>query len=390
MQNRTPVARSDRPDLPDFAPVPRKYRHDGWTPERQKAFIEALADTGCVSRAAAMVNMAQANCYTLRRAPSAEEFRRAWDAALDFGLQRLKDIAFERAIEGYQVPVFVGGRLMGYRRKTNDALLMFCLRHYGHDAEGRRSTIAYYSAAALAGATTGGAAAATAIAGESATVAATAGAGTDAVAVAGAVAETVAGAGRAVARASATVRTVTRGRGGRWARPGPAGGGDADGDTDRGDVDDRHGAARQDALAQALHAFGGVTLDATAAAAIEAALEACARRRRAGDARIERGGDDGIAQQLDDGQPGLVRVGWRDEQHWGQLEPLHAGDPADAFGDAVLFDGVAGSDGTGMDPRFIHELPWSLSGTDMLDPPGAAPGAPVAEGAAEGEAGDGR
>lgn len=46
MQNRTPVARSDRPDLPDFAPVPRKYRHDGWTPERQKAFIEALADTG--------------------------------------------------------------------------------------------------------------------------------------------------------------------------------------------------------------------------------------------------------------------------------------------------------------------------------------------------------
>ncbi len=23
-------------------------RHDGWTPERQKAFIEALADTGCV------------------------------------------------------------------------------------------------------------------------------------------------------------------------------------------------------------------------------------------------------------------------------------------------------------------------------------------------------
>ena len=35
--------------LPDFDPVPRKYRHDGWTPERQKAFIAALADTGSVS-----------------------------------------------------------------------------------------------------------------------------------------------------------------------------------------------------------------------------------------------------------------------------------------------------------------------------------------------------
>lgn len=129
MQNRTPFAREDRPALAAFAPVPRRYRHDGWTPERQRAFIEALADTGSVTRAAAMVNMAQANCYALRRAAGAESLRRAWDAALDFGLKRMKDIAFERAIEGQLVPVFVAGKLMGFRRKRNDALLMFCLRH---------------------------------------------------------------------------------------------------------------------------------------------------------------------------------------------------------------------------------------------------------------------
>lgn len=35
MQNRTPIAAEARPPLPDFTPVPRKYRHDGWTPERQ-------------------------------------------------------------------------------------------------------------------------------------------------------------------------------------------------------------------------------------------------------------------------------------------------------------------------------------------------------------------
>jgi hypothetical protein len=107
------------PPLPDFTPVPRRYRHDGWTLERQRAFIEALADTGCVTRAASMVNMAQANCYALRRAPGADEFRRAWDAALDFGLKRLKDIAFERAIEGQLVPVFVAGKLgRGGRRSV--------------------------------------------------------------------------------------------------------------------------------------------------------------------------------------------------------------------------------------------------------------------------------
>lgn len=345
MQNRTPVARSDRPDLPDFAPVPRKYRHDGWTPERQKAFIEALADTGCVSRAAAMVNMAQANCYTLRRAPGAEEFRRAWDAALDFGLQRLKDIAFERAIEGYQVPVFVGGRLMGYRRKTNDALLMFCLRHYSHDAEGRRTTIAYYSAAAMAGARTGNAD----------------------------------GEGAAVAQASATVRTVTRGRGGRGG-PGRNGRGrDAHGQgvaAAAGDAVEPHDtgaterAERQDALAAALHDFGGVTLDATAAAAIAEAVEACAARRREGDARLAAGGDDAIAQALDDGRPGLVKVGWRDEQHWGQFEPSYADDPADAFGDARCYEDELGSD-VGMDPRFLDELPWSCAGVELPELPGA-------------------
>jgi hypothetical protein len=146
------VKREERPPLPAFTPVPRRNnRHDGWTPERQRAFIEALADTGSVTRAAAQVNIAQANCYTLRRAPGAEGFRAAWDAALDYGVLRLKDIAFERAIEGQLVPVFVAGKLMGFRRKRNDALLMFCLRHYGQDANGRRTTINYFSTRASAG-----------------------------------------------------------------------------------------------------------------------------------------------------------------------------------------------------------------------------------------------
>lgn len=57
--------------------------------------------------------MAQADCYTLRRAPGAESFAAAWDAALDFGIARLKDLAFERAIDGQLVPRFAGGKLVG-------------------------------------------------------------------------------------------------------------------------------------------------------------------------------------------------------------------------------------------------------------------------------------
>ena len=94
MKNRTPAP----PNKPiAFAPIPRRtQRHDGWTPERQRAFIEALADTGSVSRASAMVNMSSVGAYYLRRQPEAASFRTAWNAALDHGVQRMDAFHFPR------------------------------------------------------------------------------------------------------------------------------------------------------------------------------------------------------------------------------------------------------------------------------------------------------
>ncbi|HVQ09027.1 MAG TPA: hypothetical protein VMS43_11400 [Allosphingosinicella sp.] len=258
---------AERPPIPAFTPVPRRYRHDGWTPERQKAFIEALADTGCVDRAARMVNIAQTNAYELRRAPGAEEFRRAWDAALDFGLLRLKDVAFERAIEGQLVPVFASGKLMGFRRKRNDALLMFCLRHYGQDANGKRVTVNYFSSKAKAGAIGGG------------------GQGNSGAA--------------AQAEASATtVRTVISG---------PRAGGDP--------------GLRQDEAAEVLNGFEGVRLDAEAEAAIAAALEACAARARAADAACDQGGEAAADAAEDDPNESFVRVSPQGSPYRGELVP---------------------------------------------------------------------
>lgn len=130
MQNRVPVPRDQRPPLPDFTPVPRKYRYDGWTDERQRAFIDALADTGSVKAACRRINMSQVSAYYLRRQPGAEGFRAAWTAALDFGVQSLVDIAIERAREGVPVPVFYRGEQVGERRRYNDRLLMFILKHH--------------------------------------------------------------------------------------------------------------------------------------------------------------------------------------------------------------------------------------------------------------------
>lgn len=148
--NRTIRVPGNHADLPAFDPVPRKSnRHDGWTPERQRAFIGALADTGSVKRAAMHVNMSTVGAYYLRRQPGAEGFRRAWECALDFGVQRLKDEAFERALNGQLSPVFVGGKLKGFRRVKNDRLLMFCLRMNMRGEDGRRLSASYFDTGAF-------------------------------------------------------------------------------------------------------------------------------------------------------------------------------------------------------------------------------------------------
>ena len=130
-EQRLPVPAGE---LPDFVPVPREYnRHDGWTEDRQRRFIAALADTGSVHAAC------KAGAYYLRRQRGAESFRAAWRAAIDLGVQRIEDVAMDRALNGVDVPVYSYGKLVGTRTTYNDRLLMFMLRNRAPDrfTEGR-------------------------------------------------------------------------------------------------------------------------------------------------------------------------------------------------------------------------------------------------------------
>ncbi|MFN4039243.1 MAG: hypothetical protein ACK4IB_07890 [Erythrobacter sp.] len=127
-------------ELPAFTPVPRKcQRHDGWTPERQREFIAALADTGSVEAACKAVDMAQRGAYELRRQPGAKGFRAAWEAALQLGVQRIEDVVMDRALNGVEEPLYSYGKLVGTRRRYNDRLLMFILRNRAPErfAEGK-------------------------------------------------------------------------------------------------------------------------------------------------------------------------------------------------------------------------------------------------------------
>lgn len=86
---------------PDFTAVPMaRNRHDGWTVERQREFIRALAVVGSVDAAAKMVGMSRKSAYQLRNRPDAKSFARAWDIALSAGRARLFDYMMDRAING--------------------------------------------------------------------------------------------------------------------------------------------------------------------------------------------------------------------------------------------------------------------------------------------------
>jgi len=118
----------------DWVPVLKKRRKDGWSPDKQRAFIEALADSGSVATAAQRVDMSESSAYHLRRAPGAEAFDRAWSAAIDAASKKLLDAAFERALVGTDEPVFDrDGHRVGRRLRQSDRLLMFLLRAYGPD-----------------------------------------------------------------------------------------------------------------------------------------------------------------------------------------------------------------------------------------------------------------
>ena len=157
---------------------------------------------------------------------------------------------------------------MGFRRKKNDALLMFCLRHYGQNANGKRMTINYFSTRASAGAASG----------EQAQIGAEA--------------------------ATTTVRTVIAGPSG--ARPST-------------------GSGLSEAAAL-LSGFEGVGLDSEAQAAIAAALEGCAARSRAAEAAYEKGGEAAADAAEDDPGESFVRLGELGDPYRGELVPAVAVD----------------------------------------------------------------
>ncbi|WP_426163799.1 hypothetical protein [Sandarakinorhabdus sp. DWP1-3-1] len=111
-----------------FLPVPVQNRADGWTPEKQWKFVEALAQSASLTQAARAVRMSVRSAHRLRQHPQAAAFRAAWDAALGQAWGLLEQVALDRAVNGERETIERDGFLVAERRKPcSDRLLIHLL-----------------------------------------------------------------------------------------------------------------------------------------------------------------------------------------------------------------------------------------------------------------------
>ena len=123
---RHPSPEKPATPIPEFDPVPVRARRDGWTPDRQRAFIAALAATHCIDRAAATVGLSRESVYRLRRHPEAGSFADAWLkvlAAKPSSPRRVERL-FYRAVHGKVRPIVRGGKVVGTLHQPDNKALM--------------------------------------------------------------------------------------------------------------------------------------------------------------------------------------------------------------------------------------------------------------------------
>jgi hypothetical protein len=130
----SPADRGGRPHPAelDFDPASTRHRHDGITPEKQREYVEALADTGIHRYAAARISVSPQAINRLRRKPEARSFDLACAAAQRLGARRVHAIGWERAIEGQIKRHYYHGELKSEERVYDNKLLIYLMGKTEH------------------------------------------------------------------------------------------------------------------------------------------------------------------------------------------------------------------------------------------------------------------
>ncbi|HEV7288474.1 hypothetical protein [Sphingomonas sp.] len=98
-----------------------RERWDGWSAVRKRAFLRALSETGAITEAAQRVGISRSSVTRLKT--KSPEFAAACAAALARSLPCLEQVAWERAVEGWDEEIVQGGKVTGTRRRYSETLL---------------------------------------------------------------------------------------------------------------------------------------------------------------------------------------------------------------------------------------------------------------------------
>lgn len=122
-----------------------RLRHDGFTPARQRIFLDTLGKTGCVRDACRRAGISNTSAYRARDRLG-PEFARQWDLAQAMAASSLEALAWERAVTGIEEPVYFYGKFSHMRVRRSDSLFRLLLqasnpKKYGRLGPVRRKTL---------------------------------------------------------------------------------------------------------------------------------------------------------------------------------------------------------------------------------------------------------
>lgn len=103
---------------------------------RRERFLLALTEKPDVLAACKRAGLPRTTAYAYRR--QHPEFMKAWDDALEQGLDALEHAYIARALNGTRRPVFQGGKLVGHEPQFNDRATEFILSRRRPDVWGER------------------------------------------------------------------------------------------------------------------------------------------------------------------------------------------------------------------------------------------------------------
>jgi hypothetical protein len=114
------------PKHPDTAfTETKRLRHDGWTPERKRLFLERFAECGVVVEACEAAGMSARSAYNLRdRDPL---FAAGWDAACVMARPKLAGEVYSRAMNGVVERIYKDGLIVAERHRYDNRLTMAAL-----------------------------------------------------------------------------------------------------------------------------------------------------------------------------------------------------------------------------------------------------------------------